>query len=186
MEKSTALAAEDPRVPECFALIDAELDNCTELLAMSATRPFTAAKVVEVASLAARLVGVLNQQLGVHLEPPAYSAELVRIDPDELEMALFCLIENAVDLQATCGGTVELRCSPAPERRITLEVLNRGEKVEALQQAAQAYASTFTGKHGLGLNIARRITVRWGGTFELTGSGDGVGAALTFATCASA
>jgi signal transduction histidine kinase len=89
-----------------------------------------------------------------------------RIDPEELQVAVACLLENAVDaVQAKGRGVVAVSSPDGGENQAILEIADDGEGVsaEAGAKLFDAFFSTRPGRLGLGLNVARRLARRWGG-----------------------
>jgi signal transduction histidine kinase len=89
-----------------------------------------------------------------------------RMDPSELQVAVACLLENAVDaVQAKGRGVVAVSTPDGGENEAILEIIDDGEGVTADTGAKMfdAFFSTRNGRLGLGLNVARRLARRWGG-----------------------
>jgi signal transduction histidine kinase len=89
-----------------------------------------------------------------------------RIDPEELQVAVACLLENAVDaVQAKGRGVVAVSSPDGGENQAILEIADDGEGLtpEAGAKLFEAFFSTRPGRLGLGLNVARRLARRWGG-----------------------
>jgi C4-dicarboxylate-specific signal transduction histidine kinase len=120
---------------------------------------------------------------GVELEGPGKDSLPLRMDEDELELALACLLTNAYDaLSGSHGGRVRLRCAEGPAETVRIDVEHDGAPLgsKARARVFEPFFSTKPGRLGLGLNIARRIAGRWGGTVELTaGASRGVVSTLS-------
>src|SRR5262249_21948836 len=109
------------------------------------------------------------------------SAQIVTGCRSELAVALYCLIENALDAVAEIGGgLVAVSCHEREDRDV-IEVVDDGPglSTDAATRALEAFLTTRPGRLGLGLNIARRTVGRSHGTLELGASrGRGTRAAL--------
>ena len=125
-------------------------------------------RAVDVAAVLRSLVERMPAPRGVVLEGPGSEPLLLRVDEDELELGLACLLTNAYDA-LTEGGRVRLRCSEGPAETIRIDVEHDGAPLgsKARSRVFEPFFSTKPGRLGLGLNIARRIAGRWGGTVEL-------------------
>jgi signal transduction histidine kinase len=91
------------------------------------------------------------------------------IDAAELELAVACLLENAFEsLDAGAGGRVILRAAAGPHDTVRIEVEDDGTTLgsKARGRVFEPFFSTKPEHLGLGLNIARRIAERWGGTVD--------------------
>jgi signal transduction histidine kinase len=130
---------------------------------------------IDLADQARRLIAVLVPSAGRTIEGPAAGAAgRAEIDPLELELVLFLLLENA--LQAGGDGPVEVTVGAAGAGRVALEVLDRGPgfSEEAARRAFEPFFSS-RGPFGAGLKVAQRIAIRWGGE-ALVGDRPGGGA----------
>jgi signal transduction histidine kinase len=93
-----------------------------------------------------------------------------RIDPDELQVAVACLLENAVDaVLAKGGGVVTVSVSDGGENEAVIDIADDGAGIpaDAAPRVFEAFFSTRQGRLGLGLNVARRLARRWGGEVTL-------------------
>ena len=113
----------------------------------------------------------LLDALGVRAELLAGPAATAVIAADELEVALGCVVENAVEALALGGtqGLLELRIERR-EDRWALEVRDEGVGVEpeVFERVYEPFFTTHPGRAGLGLKIARRIVNRWAGEITLS------------------
>ena len=66
---------------------------------------------------------------------------------------------------------LRLRCAEGPAETIRVDVEHDGAPLgsKARSRVFEPFFSTKPGRLGLGLNIARRIAGRWGGTVEIQG-----------------
>jgi signal transduction histidine kinase len=130
-----------------------------------------AAGAVDVASLLRELVARMPGPRGVPVEvkvEEGTSPSLV-VDGVELELAVACLLENAFEsLESGAGGRVILRAAVGPNDTVRIEVEDDGMSLgsKARGRVFEAFFTTKSGHLGLGLNVARRIAGRWGGTVD--------------------
>jgi two-component system sensor histidine kinase TtrS len=98
----------------------------------------------------------------------------VAIDAGELAVALGCLLENALEA-APVAGALRVACTSAAGGllAVTVEDDGPGFGPEAAERAFDPFFSTKPGRLGLGLAIARRIALRWGGRVDLRSPGPG-------------
>jgi C4-dicarboxylate-specific signal transduction histidine kinase len=97
------------------------------------------------------------------------SAHVVVGCRSELGVAIYCLIENALDAVADIGGgRVTVSCHDREERTV-IEVIDDGPGMsrEAAERGLEPFFTTKPGRLGLGLNIAKRTAARSRGTLEL-------------------
>jgi signal transduction histidine kinase len=120
----------------------------------------------ELCAHARTLLEELGVHASVHSDRPAHGA----IAPEELEVALGCLVENALEALALAGkeGELALQVDRRGDRW-GIEVRDDGVGVEpaAFDHLFDPFFSTHPGRAGLGLKIARRIAHRWGGELLL-------------------
>jgi signal transduction histidine kinase len=88
----------------------------------------------------------------------------VMVDPNELALAVRCLVENALEATGS-SGPVQIRARPVGARYI-VEVADSGVGVQESQRAAvlEPFYTTKPGHVGLGLNIAQRLAERYAGS----------------------
>jgi signal transduction histidine kinase len=155
-----------------------------ELLGREIAPPKADPEPVDPRARAARLVEEIAVPSGVELFGPGMASTAhVRIVPDELDLALLCLLENAVDAAATNGGAVRVRCAVRGGDMVALEIDDDGPGItpDALDHGFDAFFTTKPGHLGLGLPISRRIAYRWAGRVEVgPGSSGGTHATLLF------
>jgi signal transduction histidine kinase len=123
---------------------------------------------LDVAAVVRALVERMPRPEGVALDGPGPESLVLRMDEDELALALACLLTNAYDALPQ-GGHVRLRCAEGPADTIRIDVEHDGAPLgsKARARVFEPFFSTKPGRLGLGLNIARRIAGRWGGTVEI-------------------
>lgn len=172
------LATEDPRVPQFLALISTELDAADKEVQSRLPAP-EAAHVMTASVLLRRIHDSVTMPPSIQLVIEPATESRVRVGPDEATLALFCLLENAVDALDGRGGTIRLRVRTR-DGRAAFEVEDDGPgfAAGAQQRALEPFFTTRTGRMGIGLNIARRIAARWDATIELAPIDHGVRASL--------
>jgi signal transduction histidine kinase len=106
---------------------------------------------------------------GVSVEIPGEGPVSIHIDGPDLELAVACLLANAYDAVSATGGPIRLRCEQDGPQNIRIDVEQDGAPMGAKvrQRVFEPFFSTKPGHLGVGLNVARRIAGRWGGTLEL-------------------
>jgi signal transduction histidine kinase len=168
-ETSTAVSGVLP-------LLDAELGQAIAALDLRfLTAPAPRPDPVPLAAALAETVRTFGQLRapGVELIGPAHDGATGLIDPDELDLAVFCLLENACEAAAAHGQMVRVRCGEGPDGAqapaVTVEVLDDGPGFlgEARLHARDPFFSTKPGRLGLGLNVALRVAQRARGRLEL-------------------
>jgi signal transduction histidine kinase len=123
---------------------------------------------VDVRAALGALVERMPPPAGIVVEGPEGGSPVLRMDEDELALALACLLTNAYDALGQ-GGHVRLRCAEGPAETIRIDVEHDGAPLgsKARARVFEPFFSTKPGRLGLGLNIARRIAGRWGGTVDI-------------------
>jgi signal transduction histidine kinase len=102
-------------------------------------------------------------------------------DPDQLEQVLVNLLLNACDASAP-GAGIEISAAPVAERRVRIEIADKGTGI-APEHMNAVFDPFFTTKKkgegtGLGLSIVASIVRNHGGEIDLT-SEPGVGTTVT-------
>jgi two-component system C4-dicarboxylate transport sensor histidine kinase DctB len=118
---------------------------------------------------------------GVGLTGPKRSTPTVIVGRDDLEIILYCLVENAIESVASKGtGNVRVRVDDAPDG-YRVEVLDDGPGIAPIvvDQVFQPFVTTKEGRVGMGLTIAQRLCERLGGEIALKSTPRG--ARATFA-----
>lgn len=183
--EKTALWSEDHRVPTFFGLIDAEMiaaENMIGKLAGPATlferspRPLDPITCVARAIELSRLSPEANLKLDV--QNTAAGLEL-DADPDELTVAIRCLIENAAEA-SPAGGTIQVH-SRVHEGNLVIDITDEGAGVPAdlLATAFRPFVTGRPGRAGLGLPVALRVARKHGGSVALVEAGRGTCARMT-------
>jgi signal transduction histidine kinase len=138
--------------------------------------------------LAQALAGRLAEQAQAHdlnietvIEPAAPPAWA---DADRIEQVLLNLLDNAIKYSRP-GGTITLRVSATPGRRVLVEVIDHGVGIPASelprvgQRFYRADKARSGGGHGLGLAIAQSLIRAHGGELWLE-STEGIGTTANF------
>lgn len=177
---ATELCARDERVPKFFALIGAELDAAEAIISdrlpgLDDPRQGHAKGISEAVRSA---LDELRLPPGVSVIPPGDDLQVVA-DAGELAVALFCLLENAVEAVTPAGGTVVVTLRTEAERAV-VEIADDGPGLAAEpRRVLEHFFTTKPARLGLGLKIARRIAQRARGSLEIgNGEGRGVKASL--------
>jgi signal transduction histidine kinase len=176
---------DDPRYRKFFQVIDDEIQAASELLTtrLPSNTETAAGQRTDMKAVAARLLETVAGPGAVAVGGPACS---VVSDGGELELALYCLVENAFE---ALGGAervwerVSVRTAVGEGATARLEVSDEGPGLSA-DACARGFEPFFTTKartFGFGLKIARRIAARWDGTVEAANKpGGGALVALVF------
>jgi signal transduction histidine kinase len=178
--ETTPLLERDPNVKRFFDLIDREVATACELLGASEQDRQPPA-AVDPAVAAREALALLGPPAAVAIDLPPSGTPLVATDEAELELALGCLLENALEAAvARGGGAVRVEAQPEDDGRVAIAVTDDGGGLApgAAERVGEAFFTTKPGHQGLGLSIARRIALRWGGSLEVEGLDHGVRAIL--------
>ncbi len=179
--KKLALWAEDPNVPRLFAIIDESTEGADELLrGSSGLRAFVGRTARQVAAR-----GPIELAIASARVPPGLGLKLlladavVACDPEELALALRCLVENAAEATGP-QGVVRVEAGPAPAGFV-VAVIDAGPGIDPARygDVFLPMATTKPGHLGLGLNVARRIARRYGGDVAVVPAESGATVALT-------
>jgi hypothetical protein len=149
-----------------FDSMEARLHGAPARLGFRFLAPPVPGSRTEVTSQAHALLDGLGVSAQVHGARPALAA----IAADELEVALGCLVENAVEALAQAGREGELGIEVARlGERWAIEVRDEGVGIErtTLEHLFDPFFTTHPGRAGLGLKIARRLAHRWGGELAI-------------------
>jgi signal transduction histidine kinase len=179
----------DPRLDELSGIIQDEMRLANELLDQrlrlqhlftAAPARLDAAECVRLAASCARVPSGCS----VTIEVDAQSG-YVTADPNELALAVRCLVENAVDATGN-SGAVRVRALPLAAR-YTIEVEDAGCGIPEAQRSVvlQPFYTTKPGHAGLGLNIAQRIAERYGGSLTFSQVPTGATTVLELAAASS-
>jgi signal transduction histidine kinase len=180
---ATTLWQEDARVPKLFDLISSELvaaeATLTSKLPTLSTEMVVGA-TCDATAVIRRRIAATSCPDGIALTSRTFpEAMVVAVDGLELELALWCLIENAIDAGSR---TIAVGCAVDDAGRVAIEILDDGCGLvaESKQRALEPFFTTKSGRLGIGLNIAKRVAYRAKGELQLAARTDveGVRAAL--------
>jgi signal transduction histidine kinase len=148
-------------------MIDGEVAQASQLLDLRFLDPAPAGALADVGAAIARVLASLERRPGLELVGPPGPGPRAAIDEGELEVALFCLVENAVEAAASA---VTVRVSEGPEL-VVVEVADDGPGLDeaARRRAREPFFTSRPGRLGIGLNVAGRVAQRWRGSLELAG-----------------
>jgi len=176
---AASLLTADARVPVFFELMGKELDAADALISewiadggrMPSLEPIDLAQAIDDAVAAIR-----NPDLRIERSTTNVRA----LAMPELAVAIFCLVENAVDAtSAQATGTVHVGCrSEAGRAIVVVSDAAGGMTDDVARQAMQPSFSTRPGRLGFGLAIVKRLVQRARGTFQIENHGPGVRATI--------
>lgn len=181
LEQFPEVFGSDPRLGQFLDLIEDELHGLGERLRCRLKSPQeVGARELELGPLACQLLDALPLPPSVAVHRPSLSGK-VRADAAELQLALFCLVENAVE--AMQGGaaqrlSVEIDGSAAGSWALCVEDTGPGLAALGSERVLEPFFTTHPGRLGLGLKIARRIARRWGGDLAVLPAAVGARIAL--------
>jgi signal transduction histidine kinase len=167
--KRESVFNEDPRVESSLSLIDTRIKDAASKLGEELVLPSSKPpRDLVVSEIAERFI--------TKLEVPAY-ASIVVTEPSplrfhareqELELALFCLLQNAVEAVSTKGGgEVRVHVGLGNVRYFEVDDDGLGIPPEIGDAATRSFVSSKPGRMGLGLTIVRQIADRFGALVEL-------------------
>jgi signal transduction histidine kinase len=121
--------------------------------------------VRDVADAAARRIEPMLSERRLSLEidhEPQVSA--VRGDAQHIGQVVMNLLDNAANA-SRAGGTIHLRTRATDERRVAIEVIDRGRGIDAadLPKIFEPFFTTRSDGTGLGLAIASKLVRAHGG-----------------------
>lgn len=127
--------------------------------------------------VAARLIAGLRapEHVCIELAPPSVVRTIAR--RDEVELLLYCLVENAIEAVAE-GGTVQVRVLDRFGGTVEVEDDGRGPSPDACETMARPFLTTKPGGLGLGWAVAALLTKNLGGALELAAGHPGAVARL--------
>ena len=167
---------EDARVAKFFDLIGSELVGAEATLT-NKLPPLCPDPVEEVScdvsAIVQRRIAETDWQGIAVSEPARVGSEplLAVADGLELELALFCIFENAIDAGSRA---VSVTASVDDRNRAVIELLDDGSGLAggADKRAFEPFFTTKPGRLGIGLNMVKRIVFRSNGELEHTARSD--------------
>ena len=181
---SANLLLNDDRLAKSLDIIETRVRDAATQTDSRVALPTGGATRLVLSDVVDELLASIHAPHGVSVLGPARCSLAVVVSRDELELALSCLIENAIEaVESKGGGAVRIRLDGAAAG-CRLEVQDEGLGFDpgVLENAAQPFFSTKQGRLGMGLTVARRLIARLGGRLDLSGATHGgVRAAFTIA-----
>jgi C4-dicarboxylate-specific signal transduction histidine kinase len=148
-------------------LIDAELSQASQALDRRFVEAPAPGEPVALRPIVEGVLASLERPQGVDLAGPGEGAACAVIDPAELDVALFCLVENAFEA-VSARGTVSVSVATRDGTAV-IAVTDDGPGLdaEACRRTRDPFHTSKPGHLGLGVPIALRIAQRWRGRLEL-------------------
>lgn len=171
------LGTADPRVPSFLALIASEIDATEPIIKSRLPEP-ERGELGDAATFVRRARELVTLPSNITAVVETTDHARVRVAADEVALALYCMLENAVDALAGREGTIKLRAAPR-NGEMAFEVEDDADG-GCHERALEPFFTTRAGRMGIGLNIAKRIAVRWNGKLAVTSLDRGTRAELTF------
>lgn len=176
---------EDKRLATFFGLIDSELVEAEKLL-LDLTGPSIlfegTPRLLDPVSCVQRALDLARVEPAKRLDfehrfVPA--GALLSADPDELAVAIRCLLENAAEASPD-GGSVVVRTS-VENADLVVEITDQGPGLTAEARAAafRPFFTTRPGHAGLGLPIAQRAARKHAGTVSFADTPPGACVRMT-------
>jgi signal transduction histidine kinase len=165
---ATPLAKEEPRVAQFFALIETQIDEMNKIVDVTPSTEATGGVAdVDANQVVRQLIGRLGILERSRIRGPEDGRNPVRANALELELLIFCLVENALEAIPT-EGAVRVDIGRGDDK-VWIDVVDDGPGLEgdARERALEPFFTTRPGHAGCGLNVARRLAGRADGTIEL-------------------
>jgi C4-dicarboxylate-specific signal transduction histidine kinase len=183
LKRQLATGETPPPQASVLRMLDEEIAAATVALDLRLLAPVVArpAAVPLAAALAETLRTAGLRPPGVEVVGPPHDPAAALVDPDELDLAVCCLVENACEALAGPGGLVCVRCAAVPgddeHPLVAVEVADDGPGLDAdgRRRACEPFHSSKPGRLGLGLNVAARAAQRGHGRLELHPAAGGSG-----------
>jgi signal transduction histidine kinase len=180
----TEVFQQDSRIGQFLQLIEDEAIRANDIISQAKTplhRNPSKLLASTVIDRAAACMRVETPEL-ISLELFA-EQEYIKIDPDDAALALRCLLENAVEAM-NGQGNLQLTATRV-ENRLQFLISDEGPGIptESHEQVLTAFHTTKLDHMGLGLNIARRIALRYDGGLSFLPAERGACVSLSFPVC---
>lgn len=152
---------QDPRIEKFLDMINSELAICVDML--DARTKESSLPLTEVAACATAVFGSLQipESVTLHVEGHA----TLPIVEEELALALRCLLENSVEAVGERGEITVTLQEQGDHCLITLQ--DSGPGIDESAQTQKPFRSSRPGHANLGLAIARRTAMRYGGSLTI-------------------
>lgn len=178
--RTTSFWDSDARVAQMFELIDSAIVSSDVILDQRALRNLIARSPVVLAARAGveRAVALARipaeVTVTVDVEPGS-----MRVELNDLVIAIRGLVENAAEAMHGRGAVVITGRVVAG--RMVIEVADSGPGIPGAERgrAIQAFYTTKSSNRGLGLNIARRVAMRYDGGLAFLDAEKGARIALS-------
>jgi signal transduction histidine kinase len=173
VENRSDLWTADARIRQFFGLIEGELEASAELMRPQLPSPEGAAAAgagADPVRAVTTLLQVIERPRGVTVEGPGTGPGRLGGDDREIQLAVFCFIENAFEaVRRAGGGRIGVECVrlSATDGAVRVSDDGPGLQGEAATRATERFFSTTPGKLGVGLNVAARVARRWNGRIEI-------------------
>lgn len=178
--RTTAFWESDARVAQMFELIDRAIASSDALLDQRALRNIIDRSPAVVAARAGveRAVALARIPAGVPVTIDVEPGSM-RVELDDLVIAIRGLVENAVEAMNGRGAVVITGRVVAGH--MVIEVADSGPGIPGAERgrAIQPFYTTKSKNRGLGLNIARRVAMRYDGGIALLDAEKGARIALS-------
>src|SRR5204863_6413906 len=162
--------------------IQAYVGTASRRMALSfVPEPAAQPPALDVRATVAALATRMPAPAGVSVTGPGGEPLSMHIDEPDLELAVACLLANAYDAVAITGGPIRVRCESDGPHMVRINIEQDGAPLGTKVRARvfEPFFSTKPGHLGVGLNVARRIAGRWGGTLEFSAESRGVVSTLS-------
>jgi signal transduction histidine kinase len=169
----------DPRMPQMADVIQSELSAMDALVtSRSAVSRSEETTATHASAAVDELLATVGPGFAARIDVVKTDDAAVMLAPLELQLAIYCLLENAVEARAE--GRVALSIRRREDARLAIEVSDEGPGFvgDAAMRHLEPFFTTHPGRVGLGLNIARRLAYRGEGGLEVAGLERGVSATL--------
>jgi signal transduction histidine kinase len=168
--RKTDLWKEDARVERFFGIVDEELAAASRLMTERLALGELFGRDVRAVALA-ECVGAAVEAAappsGVRVEVALSEEAMLQASPAEITLLLRCLLDNAIEA-AGAGGVVQVS-SHNDESSVLVAIADSGPgfSPESRSAALLPFTTHKPGHSGIGLNIASRIAVRYGGALTI-------------------
>jgi signal transduction histidine kinase len=165
---------EDPRVSRFLTLICEQIEAADALLdqrSLHRSLVPTELEPVQLGECAQAAAAASSTRKDVRLEVSLADHSRFSGNPDELTVAIGCLLDNAIDAAGPSG--VVTMSTDEDDEAVRLSIADDGPGMTAEQysRALLPFSSEKPGHAGLGLNVASRVASRLGGTLQLANPG---------------
>ncbi len=173
----------DARLPKFLQMIDDELGLLGDMLVSRLGQPEdVGSSQVDVIAAASALFELLRLPASVAVTLPEAQTAMIKANETELQLAIFCLVENSVEaMAASSDRTVRVQVANGPNA-LAIEVIDSGPGIAPsdVPLLLKPFFSTKPERMGVGLKIARRIARRWGGELQISHPTQGGSVGLVF------